>query len=78
MLVKFLRFAPAVLLTAAMLLHAADKPKNPLPPPAAVEPYAKKKKKEKRKIIKNKKKEKFENIIIKNKRMNVNKEFKEK
>jgi carboxypeptidase Q len=38
--VKFLRFSPAVFLAAAMLLHAADKPKNPPPAPAAVDPYA--------------------------------------
>ncbi|MDR3741961.1 MAG: M20/M25/M40 family metallo-hydrolase [Terracidiphilus sp.] len=33
------RFAPALLLAAAPLLHAADKPK-PAPAPAAVDPYA--------------------------------------
>jgi len=39
MLLKVFRFVPAVSLCAALLLHAADKPKNP-PPPAATDPYA--------------------------------------
>src|SRR5580658_4775885 len=38
--VKFLRFSPAVFLAAAMLLHAADKPKSPPTAPPAVDPYA--------------------------------------
>src|ERR1700677_877785 len=37
---KFLRFSPAVFLAAAMLLHAADRPKPAPPAPAAVDPYA--------------------------------------
>src|ERR1035438_427948 len=38
MSLKTLRLLPAVLLAAALLLHAADKPKAPAP--AAVDPYA--------------------------------------
>ncbi len=38
--VKFLHFSPAVLFAAAMLLHAADKPKDTPPPAAEVDPYA--------------------------------------
>jgi carboxypeptidase Q len=37
---KFLRLSPAVFLAAALLLHAADKPKNPATAPAATDPYA--------------------------------------
>ena len=37
--VKILRFSPAVFLAAALVLHAADKPKNP-PAPAVTDPYA--------------------------------------
>jgi len=38
MMLKALRLFPAALLTAALLLHAADKPKTA--PPAATDPYA--------------------------------------
>ena len=38
--VKMLRLMPAAFLSAALLLHAADKPKTPPPSPAATHPYA--------------------------------------
>jgi len=38
--VKILRLSPAVFLAAALVLHAADKPKTPAPAPAATDPYA--------------------------------------
>jgi hypothetical protein len=37
---KMLRLFPSALLAAALLLHAADKPKPTAPAPAAVDPYA--------------------------------------
>jgi len=37
---KTLRLSPTVFLAAALLLHAADKPKNPATAPAATDPYA--------------------------------------
>jgi hypothetical protein len=40
MSLKSLRILPAVLLAAAALLHAADKPKPAAPAPAAIDPYA--------------------------------------
>jgi len=38
--VKMLRLSPTVFLAAALVLHAADKPKVSAPPPAATDPYA--------------------------------------
>ena len=37
---KMLRLYPAVLLSAALLLHAANKPKPAAPAPVATDPYA--------------------------------------
>jgi hypothetical protein len=37
---KMLRLLPAVFLSAALLVHAADKPKTAAPPPPATDPYA--------------------------------------
>ena len=40
MTLKMLRLSPALFLAAALVLHAADKPKVAAPTPAAVDPYA--------------------------------------